>query len=67
MTFKRSPATRVPKYVKARALMIRLAEEEIQKAEHYAACETRSRAAFLRLMILRGMADYERELNGRNQ
>lgn len=50
-----------PRSLKTRPLVIRLAEEEIGKAETYAANESRSRASFLRLMILRGLQDYERE------
>ncbi|RWA51731.1 hypothetical protein AU476_21165 [Cupriavidus sp. UYMSc13B] len=40
---------------------IRLTPTEVAKADRYGAAEFRSRAAFARLMFLRGMAAYERE------
>lgn len=54
-----SPPGRVPRAAQSRPLVIRLSMDEIAKAEQYAADEMRSRAAFLRLMILRGLQEYE--------
>ncbi|TPQ28790.1 hypothetical protein C2U69_33050 [Cupriavidus pinatubonensis] len=42
-------------------MAIRLTPTEVAKADRYGAAEFRSRAAFARLMFLRGMAAYERE------
>lgn len=56
-----SPA-RTPRAVKTRPLVIRLSDDEIARAQKHAADQSRSRASFLRLMILKGLQEYEREL-----
>ncbi|WP_146177602.1 hypothetical protein [Glaciimonas sp. PCH181] len=53
---------RAPKNILAQSLGIRLTPEEQAAIEKCASDEFLSRASFLRRMILRGLADYKREL-----
>lgn len=55
------PAARAPRTLKTRTVVVRLTDAEIALADQYAAEEARSRASFIRLMFLRGIAEYERE------
>ncbi|MFZ6640772.1 hypothetical protein ACO0LL_13585 [Undibacterium sp. TC4M20W] len=57
-----SIASRAPKIPLALPLALRLSAEEMAKTDKYAALEVRSRSAFARMVYLRGLADYEREL-----
>ncbi|WP_432239921.1 hypothetical protein [Herbaspirillum robiniae] len=41
---------------------LRLTAEEIEKAQFLARRDHRTRAAFIRVMFLRGLASYEKEL-----
>lgn len=58
-----SLAVRAPRNPENRPLSIRVTPEEIEKIDEYAAGEMRSRSAFARKLFLRGLEDYERELN----
>lgn len=53
--------TRAPRGKQTQPLALRLTPEEVAKADRYASEDSRSRAAFVRLMFLRGMQEYERE------
>lgn len=44
-------------------LGVRLAPEEVTEVEAFAEEQERSRAWFLRFLILRGLADYKREID----
>lgn len=57
-----SNARRTAKGVTTKPLGVRLAPDEVQEIEAFAAKQERSRAWFLRFLILRGLADYKREL-----
>jgi len=53
---------RTAKGIASRPLGVRLTPDEVDEVEGYAAELERSRAWFLRFLILRGLADYKREL-----
>ena len=53
---------RIPKGMTSQPLGVRLMRDEVAEVEQFAASEQRSRAWFLRFLILRGLADYKREL-----
>ena len=53
---------RITKGVTSQPLGVRMAPDEVLEVEHYAQELERSRAWFLRFLILRGLADYKREL-----
>ena len=55
-------APRAPRNSQAKPLPIRLTPEEFAKVDQYASAEVRSRSALARMLFLRGMQDYEREL-----
>ena len=55
-------APKDPKNAQAKLLPIRLLPDEMAKTDQYASQEIRSRSAFARMIYLRGLADYEREL-----
>ena len=55
-------AHRAPKIPLAVPLALRLSAEELAKTDRYASQEVRSRSAFARMIFLRGLAEYEREL-----
>lgn len=55
-------ARRNPKGVTTQPLGVRLAPEEVAEVEAFAEEQERSRAWFLRFLVLRGLADYKREL-----
>lgn len=57
-----SKAGRTAKGVTSQPLGVRLTPDEVGEVEAYAAKLERSRAWFLRFLILRGLADYKREL-----
>ena len=57
-----SNARRTAKGVTTKPLGVRLAPDEVNEIEAFAAEQERSRAWFLRFLILRGLADYKREL-----
>ena len=57
-----SIARRTTKGVTTKPLGVRLTSDEVDEVEGYAAKLERSRAWFLRFLILRGLADYKREL-----
>jgi hypothetical protein len=57
-----SKVGRIAKGVTSQPLGVRLAPEEVKEIEYLAAAQQRSRAWLLRLLILRGLADYKREL-----
>jgi hypothetical protein len=59
---KQQLAHRAPKIPLALPLALRLSAEEMEKTDRYASQEIRSRSAFARLIYLRGLAEYEREL-----
>lgn len=46
----------------SKPVTVRLAPDDIAKTERYAKQDQRSRASFVRLMMLRGLAAYEKEL-----
>ena len=46
----------------SKPVTMRLNPDEIAKAERYAKQDQRTRASFVRLMMLRGLAAYEKEL-----
>ena len=53
---------RIPKGTTSQPLGVRLMPEEKERVERHAANQQRSRAWFLRFLILRSLTDYEREL-----
>lgn len=53
---------RTAKGVTTKPLGVRLTSDEVDEVEVYAEKLERSRAWFLRFLILRGLADYKREL-----
>ncbi len=53
---------RTAKGVTSQPLGVRLAPDEVLEVEDLAAQQERSRAWFLRFLILRGLADYKREI-----
>ena len=53
---------RITKGITSQPLGVRLAPDEVKEIETLAADQQRSRAWFLRFLILRGLADYKREL-----
>ena len=53
---------RIAKGVTSHPMGVRLAPAEVAEVEAFAAEHERSRAWFLRFLILRGLADYKREL-----
>lgn len=53
---------RITKGTTTQPLGVRLTPSEVEEVEQYAAQQERSRAWFLRFLILRGLADYKREL-----
>ncbi len=55
-------ARRNTKGVTTQPLGVRLAPEEVAEVEAFAEEQERSRAWFLRFLVLRGLADYKREL-----
>jgi hypothetical protein len=55
-------ANRAPKIPLAVPLALRLSADELAKTDRYASQEIRSRSAFARMIFLRGLAEYEREL-----
>ncbi|MDI3292516.1 hypothetical protein [Janthinobacterium tructae] len=57
-----SIARRTTKGVTTKPLGVRLTPDEVDEVEGYANKLERSRAWFLRFLILRGLADYKREL-----
>ena len=57
-----SKVGRTAKGVTSQPLGVRLTPDEVQEIEAFAAEHERSRAWFLRFLILRGLADYKREL-----
>jgi len=59
-----SPSNTVPDTENARTslpITTRLHPDEVAKAERYARQDQRTRAGFLRVLILRGLASYEKE------
>lgn len=58
---------RTAKGVTSQPLGVRLAPEEVLEIEGIAAEQERSRAWFLRFLILRGLADYKREIESKSQ
>ena len=57
-----SKVERTPKGITSRPLGVRLTPDEVDQVEGHAKELERSRAWFLRFLILRGLADYKREL-----
>ena len=57
-----SNAKRTAKGITSKPLGVRLTSDEVAEVEGYAEKLDRSRAWFLRFLILRGLADYKREL-----
>ena len=57
-----SNARRTAKGITSNPLGVRLTSDEVAEVEGYAEKLDRSRAWFLRFLILRGLADYKREL-----
>lgn len=55
-------ARRNTKGTTTQPLGVRLAPEEVAEVEAFAEEQERSRAWFLRFLVLRGLADYKREL-----
>lgn len=55
-------APKNPKNVQATPVQLRLLPDEIAKTDQFASQEIRSRSAFVRMIFLRGLAAYEREL-----
>lgn len=62
MTLPNRPELRAPKIPQAKPLPIRITPDELAKVDQYASNEVRSRSALLRMLFLRGLKDYEREL-----
>jgi hypothetical protein len=58
-------APRAPRNPQAKPLPIRLTPDELAKVDQYASHEVRSRSALARMMFLRGLESYERELAAR--
>lgn len=54
---------RTARGVTSQPLGVRLAPDEVAEVESFAANQERSRAWFLRFLILRGLADYKREID----
>jgi hypothetical protein len=61
MTTK-APLTRHPRSALSQPVPIRLMPDELEKTIRYAEREQRSRASFIRLIYLRGLADYEKQI-----
>ena len=57
----RGVRVRAPRQPDTVPVAVRLTPEEVAKADRYGDAEFRSRAAFVRLMYLRGIAAYERD------
>ncbi len=57
-----SKVGRTTKGVTSQPLGVRLAPDEVAEIETFAGELQRSRAWFLRFLILRGLADYKREI-----
>ena len=57
-----SNARRTAKGITSKPLGVRLTSDEVAEVEGYEEKLDRSRAWFLRFLILRGLADYKREL-----
>lgn len=57
-----APVTRQPKNPLSQPIPIRLLPPEIERVEKFAQQDSRSRASFMRLMLLRGLNSYEAEL-----
>jgi hypothetical protein len=57
-----APVTRQPKNALSQPIPIRLLPPEIERVEKFAQQDSRSRASFMRLMLLRGLQSYEAEL-----
>lgn len=57
---------RTAKGVTSQPLGVRLAPGEVLEIEGIAAEQERSRAWFLRFLILRGLADYKREIESKS-
>ena len=55
-------ARRNTKGATSQPLGVRLAPEEVAEVEAFAVEQERSRAWFLRFLVLRGLADYKREI-----
>ena len=55
-------ARRNAKGTTTQPLGVRLAPEEVDEVEAFAVEQERSRAWFLRFLVLRGLADYKREI-----
>lgn len=55
-------AIRAPRNPENRPLSIRATQGEIDQIDQYAATEMRSRSAMARMLFLRGLEDYERQL-----
>ncbi|MFZ4876856.1 hypothetical protein ACL9RI_17390 [Janthinobacterium sp. Mn2066] len=55
-------AGRNAKGITSQPLGVRLTPAEVAEVEAFAAEQERSRAWFLRFLILRGLADYKREI-----
>ena len=60
-----SIARRTAKGVTTKPLGVRLTSDEVAEVEGYAVKLERSRAWFLRFLILRGLADYKREIESK--
>lgn len=56
-----APVTRQPKNALSQPIPIRLLPTEVEKVEKFAQQDSRSRASFMRLMLLRGLMSYEAE------
>ena len=61
-----SKVGRITKGVTSQPLGVRLAPDEVKEIETLAADQQRSRAWFLRFLILRGLADYKREISSQS-
>jgi hypothetical protein len=58
-------AVRAPRNPENRPLSIRVTQDEIVQIDQYASTEMRSRSALARMLFLRGLESYERELAAR--
>ena len=56
---------RAPKNSLVKPIPIRLMPDEMQKVEKFAGVEMRSRSSFMRVIFIRGLEQYERELAAR--
>lgn len=56
-------APKNPLNAQATPVQLRLLPEEIAKTDQFASQEIRSRSAFVRMIFLRGLAAYERDLS----